>query len=85
MGSLLDPNCVMAKDVKSCTCICCYVRCATLKVIVVGMSWPQSGTTYYHAHLGLKDKGRAIKGIVVCYLVWLESMRGRVLELALGA
>ena len=31
------------------------------------MSWPKTGATYYHAKLGLPDKGRAIKGLVVCY------------------
>ncbi len=30
------------------------------------MSWHQTGTTQYHAQLGLLDKGRAIKGFVVC-------------------
>ncbi len=29
------------------------------------MPWPQTGATQYHAHLGLPDKGRAIKGLVV--------------------
>ncbi len=30
------------------------------------MPWPQTGVTHYHAQLGLPDKGRAIKGLVVC-------------------
>ena len=30
------------------------------------MPWPKSGATQYHAQLGLPDKGRAIKGLVVC-------------------
>ena len=30
------------------------------------MPWPEIGTTQYHAQLGLPDKGRAIKGLVVC-------------------
>ena len=30
------------------------------------MHWPQTGATHYHAQLGLPDKGRAIKGLVVC-------------------
>ena len=29
------------------------------------MTWPQTGATQYHAQLGLPDKGRAIKGLVV--------------------
>ncbi len=31
-----------------------------------GMPWPKTGATQYHAQLGLPDKGRAIKGLVVC-------------------
>ena len=30
------------------------------------MPWPKTGSTKYHAQLGLPDKGRAIKGLVVC-------------------
>jgi len=30
------------------------------------MPWPQTGATQYHAQLGLSDKGREIKGLVVC-------------------
>ena len=29
------------------------------------MPWPQKGATQYHAQLGLPDKYRAIKGLVV--------------------
>ena len=29
------------------------------------MPWPKTGTTHYHAQLGLPDKGRAIKELVV--------------------
>ncbi len=35
---------------------------------------PQTGATHYYAHLGLSDKGRASKGLVVCYVVWIGSM-----------
>ena len=38
------------------------------------MPWPQTGATHYHAQLGHPDKSRAIKGLVVCYVVWLGSM-----------
>ncbi len=32
------------------------------------MPWPKkTGATHYHAQLGLPDKGRAIKGFVVCW------------------
>ena len=32
----------------------------------MGMPWPQTGATQYPAQLRLPDKGRAIKGLVVC-------------------
>ncbi len=38
------------------------------------MPWLQKGATYYHAQLEHPDKVRAIQGLVVCYVVWLESM-----------
>ena len=38
------------------------------------MPWSQTGATHYPAQLGLPDKGRAIE--VVCYVVWLGSMKG---------
>ena len=47
------------------------------------MPWLQTGTTQYHAQLGLLVKGRAIKGLVVCnnwYLEPLDLLNG----LALG-
>ncbi len=40
------------------------------------MSWPRTVATHYHAQLGLPDKGRAIKGLVFCFGVWLGSMVG---------
>ena len=30
------------------------------------MPWPKTGATQYHAQLGISDKGRAFKGLVVC-------------------
>ena len=30
------------------------------------MPWPKTGATQYHTQLVLPDKGRAIKGLVVC-------------------
>ncbi len=33
---------------------------------VDGMPWHQSGANHYHAQFGHPDKGRAIKGLVVC-------------------
>ena len=38
------------------------------------MPWPQTVTTHYHAQLGFQNKSRAIKGLIVCYVVWLGSM-----------
>ena len=73
MGSMLSPNNVIAKDVKSCT-YCCYVRCTTLIVRVGGIPWLQTGVTHCHAQLGLPDKGCAIKGLVVCNYWDLEPL-----------
>ncbi len=36
------------------------------------MPYPQTGAT--HAQLELPDRVRAIKGLVICYVVWLGSM-----------
>ncbi len=41
------------------------------------MPWSQIGATHYHAKLGLPDKGRAIKGLVVCYDLWDGSLDKR--------
>ncbi len=59
-ASMVDaqPNRIIAKNVKICT-YSNYVRCATLIV---------------PAELGLRDKGRAIKGLVVCNVVWIGYM-----------
>ena len=38
------------------------------------MPWPKTGGTQYHAQLGLLDKRRAIKGLVVCNDWDLESL-----------
>ena len=48
-----------------------------------GIPWPQTGETQYFAQLGLPDKGRAVKGLVVCIswdLAPLDLLNG----LALG-
>ena len=70
---MLGPNRIKAKDVKNCT-YCCYIRCSTLIIQESGMPWPKTGTTPYNANLGLLDKCRYIKGLVVCYAVWQGSM-----------
>ena len=38
------------------------------------MPWPQTGETQYQAQLELPDKGRAIKGLVVCNNCDLEPL-----------
>ena len=38
------------------------------------MPWPQTGATHYHPQLGNPDKGRAIKGLVVCNSWDLEPL-----------
>ena len=61
------------KDVKN-SSYCYYVMCATLIVRVGEMSWPKTGAThYYHAQLGLSDRDRAIKELVVCYCFGTQS------------
>ncbi len=35
------------------------------------MPWLQTGITHYRVQLGLSNKYRVIKGLVVCYVVWL--------------
>ncbi len=49
------------------------------------MPWHQTGATHYYTQLGLPDKGHAIKGLVVCYPVRLESMKRMALKQAQGA
>ena len=46
----------------------------TLIVRVGVMPCPKTGSTHYNLQFGLRDKGCAIKGLVVYYVVWLESM-----------
>ncbi len=41
------------------------------------MPWPQTAATHYHAQIGLPDKGRANKRLVVCFVVLLESLKGK--------
>ena len=70
IGSMLGPNRVIAKDVKTCI-YCCYVRCGTLIV--------RLGVTHYHAQLGPPDKGQAIKEFVVCLMPDKENhTQGRI-------
>ena len=40
-----------------------------------------TGATHYHKQLGILDNGRTNKGLVVCYLVRLGSMKGIGLKL----
>ena len=48
-----------------------YIEYVIYSYYINSMPWPQTGATYYHAQLGLPDKGRAIKGLVVSYVAWL--------------
>ncbi len=41
------------------------------------MVLPQTGANNYRTQLGLPDKGRAIKELVVSFAVWLGSMTYR--------
>ncbi len=78
MGSIISANYVIAKDFKNCS-YCFYVRSGTCQVSVIdnmsgGMPLPKKSTFQHHAQLGIPDNGRAIRGLVECYLVWLGSI-----------
>ena len=45
-----------------------------------GMPWPQTGATHYHVQLGLQDKDRKMKGLVIFYSWGVGLLNG----LALG-
>ena len=72
----LDPNRVLAKDVKSCT-YCCHVRYATLIVRVGVVSWPQNRRNSLPWTVRT-SKPRSCNQRVGCLLlyvlVWLRSM-----------
>ncbi len=34
------------------------------------MPLPKTCTTHYNTQLGLPEKGRTFKGLVICYVVW---------------
>ena len=74
MGSILNPNRVIANDVESCTYCSYVVRCATLILWVGRMPQPQTDATHYHEKLGPPDKSCAIKGFVVCNDWDLETL-----------
>ena len=40
----------------------------------MGLPWPQTGIKQFPTQLGLPDKGRAIKGLVVCKSWDLEPL-----------
>ena len=63
-ASTRGPNCVIAKNVKSCT-YSWYVICVTLIIRLWEMPWPKTGATHYYAQLGLPDKGRARVGCLL--------------------
>ncbi len=78
-GSMISSNRNKARDIKSCT-YSCYVRCSPLIVWVGRIPCSQTGATHYHAQLGLQDKVCAIKGLVVCYVVRLGSIKWMILR-----
>ena len=53
-------------------CIYCYVKYMTLIERVGDMPLSQTGSTSYHAQL---DMVCSILGFVVCYVVWLGSLK----------
>ena len=57
----------------------------TLTVRVSGNTLDQTGATHYPVCTVMTSKGRAIKGLIVCYVVCLGFMKGMVLGLVLGA
>lgn len=57
-----------SRDVKNSSHFC-YVRRDTLIVSVWGMPWPVSGAIYFNAQFGFSDKGRSIKGLIVCLML----------------
>ena len=42
------------------------MRCARLKVKIERMTWPKTGATLHYALLGLSDKARVFRGLIVC-------------------
>ena len=65
VDSRLKP-CKRGKDVISCT-YCCYVRYATSIIFMSGgMPWPNT----LPCTIRIPDKGRAIKGLIVCCNGW---------------
>ncbi len=40
------------------------------------MPYPKTGATHYYEQLGLSEKAHANKGLIVCFIVWLGSMKG---------
>ncbi len=48
-----------------------------------GMPWPKTGATHYHTQLGIPDKAREIKGLVVSVCNSWEPLE-MLLGLALG-
>ncbi len=67
MGSILDPTCVIPKDVKRCTCCCFYVRCTTLIERIVQVHFMRS--------LNFQETLHTIKLLVN---LWILSFRGQI-------
>ena len=39
------------------------------------MPWPKTGATHYYTQLGLQDKGRTIKELVVSWVIQKNSIK----------
>ena len=68
-GSMLGPNCIIAKDVKRCTL--CQMR--DINSMSKGNALAP-GATQYFAQITLPNKGLATKGLVVCNNWGLEPL-----------
>ncbi len=44
------------------------------------MSWPLTGASHCHAHLGFQDKSRATRQMFFCYIEGLRSIKGMYLR-----
>ncbi len=64
MGSIIGPNPASLLNKL-------LLLCEMLNIMLL----PKTGATHCDAKFGLPEKGRAIKGFVVCCEVWLNSMK----------
>ncbi len=72
MGLIIGPNCVQAKNVKSWQC-----QMREINSMSRGIPLLKTSATHYNAQLEHPDNGRAIKRLIVCYVMLLGSMKGK--------